>query len=264
MHPYLARVGPIVVPTHDFFVLLGTLVAAVLFVSEAGRRGLLSERLLWVVAGALACGALGARLATAWRYVAITGDASVVGILLRGGRSILGGLSGAYVGAIVAKRLVGYRGRTGDLFAPGLALGMAVGRVGCLLSEQLGTPTTLPWGVRLSAAAAARIPNCPAYCATAAMHPSFAYEIGFHATMFAALWWWLRPRVRVAGDLFKLYLLCYAVFRFGVEFVRGNDVVWQGLTRSQLFLVPSTLLLAWYFVRRWRPLAPAVAGGARA
>jgi prolipoprotein diacylglyceryl transferase len=264
MHPYLARVGPFVVGSHDFFVLVGTLVASALFVSEASRRGLLTERLLWVVAGTLVFGALGARLATAWRYVAVTGDTSLAGIFVRGGRSILGGLSGAYVGAIVTKRLVGYRRRTGDLFAPGLALGMAIGRWGCFFTEQVGTPTALPWGMRLAPEAARRIANCPAYCATAAMHPSFVYEIAFHAAMFVALWWWLRPRVRVEGDLFKIYLLCYAVFRFLVEFVRGNEAVWQGLTRSQLFLIPSTLLLAWYFARRWRALPPAAPVGARA
>ena len=37
-----------------------------------------------------------------------------------------------------------------------------------------------------------------------------------------------------------------------VEFVRGNQVVWEGLTRSQLFLIPSTMLLLLYF---WRQLA---------
>ena len=52
-----------------------------------------------------------------------------------GNRSVLGGLVGAWLGVHVAKRAVGYRLRTGDLFAPAVALGMAVGRVGCLLTE---------------------------------------------------------------------------------------------------------------------------------
>jgi prolipoprotein diacylglyceryltransferase len=60
---------------------------------------------------------------------------------------------------------------------------------------------------------------------------------------------YFRPRVRVEGDLFKIYLLSYAVFRFFVEFVRGNPPLWNGLSASQLFLIPSTLLLVLYFVR---------------
>lgn len=252
MHPILLRLGPFVVPSHDAFVLLGVLAAAALFRHEARRRGMWGdERLPWIVAGTLLCGAIGARLATLWHYVADSGDASLAGILVRGGRSVLGGLAGAYAGALLTKRVVGYRRRTGDLFAPAVALGMAVGRVGCLLSEPPGTPTTLPWGIRLTPAEAAAIPACPAWCfAATPLHPSFVYEIAFHLAAFAALWWWLRPRARVEGDLFKLFLLGYAVFRFLVEFVRGNEVVWHGLTRSQLFLIPSTALLAGYFVRR--------------
>jgi hypothetical protein len=42
------------------------------------------------------------------------------------------------------------------------------------------------------------------------------------------------------------------VFRFGVEFVRGNDVVALGLTRSQWFLFATGPLIAWYFVRQFR------------
>src|SRR5206468_6109316 len=139
------------------------------------------------------------------------------GMVLRGGRSILGGLTGAYVGAHITKRLVGYTRKTGDLFAPAVALGMAIGRVGCFLSEQVGTPTTLPWGLRLSNATLARIPNC-SYCTPGvSLHPSFLYEIAFHLAMFVLLLVYLRPRVRVEGDLFKIYLLAYALFRFFVE-----------------------------------------------
>ena len=133
-----------------------------------------------------------------------------------------------------------------------LALGMAIGRIGCFLSEQVGTPTTMPWGLRLSDATLARIPNCP-YCTPGvALHPSFLYESAFHLAMFFVLLGYLRPRVRVEGDLFKIYLLAYAVFRFFVEFVRGNIVVWHGLSGSQLFLIPSTMLLAGYFIRQRR------------
>ncbi len=77
----------------------------------------------------------------------------------------------------VAKRLVGYRVRTGDLFAPAVALGMAVGRVGCLLTELPGTPTGTSYGIRLDADAAQRL-GAPA---GVPLHPSFVYEIVFHA-----------------------------------------------------------------------------------
>lgn len=251
MLPTLFHIGPYAVGTHDFFVLLGVSAATVVFFAEGRRRRMLDERLVWIAIGALVCGGIAARLSTAWQYLALAPEPSLLGLLERGGKSILGGLAGAYLGAIATKRLVGYRERTGDLFAPAIALGMAIGRWGCFLTEQIGTPTRWPWGISVSRELAEHIPNCPACASGARMHPSFIYEIIFHAAMFGWLWW-LRSRVYVKGELLKIYLICYAVFRFAVEFVRGNEVVWAGLTRSQLFLIPSTLLLLLYFWRQWR------------
>jgi phosphatidylglycerol:prolipoprotein diacylglycerol transferase len=248
--PVLFRVSDVEVGTHGFFVTLGILAAVGVLLLEARRRHVHDIRLLWVVVGALFSGAVAAKLATVWRYLRAAPDPSLHGALVYGGKSVLGGLAGAYVGVIVTKRLVGWKVKTGDLFAPAVALGMAVGRWGCFLTEQVGTATTLPWGVHVSPEAAARIPNCPACAAGAAMHPSFLYEIAFHAVMFGMLLW-LRRRVRVPGELFKIYLAAYAVFRFAVEFVRGNQPLWAGLSGSQVFLIPSMALLAAYFVRQW-------------
>ena len=264
MHPVLFHIGTWPVPSHEAFIFLGVVAATMVFWRQADRSGPFDERLLWIVAGTLFAGAIGAKVGTGWRYVTVTHDHSFAGILARGGRSIVGGLAGAYVGAVLTKRLVGYRRRTGDLFAPAVALGMAIGRIGCFLSEQIGTPTTLPWGLQFSDETLRRIPNCP-YCVPGVgLHPSFIYEIVFHAAMLVWLITYWRPRITVEGDLFKIYLLAYAIFRFFVEFVRGNPVLWNGLTGSQLFLIPSTLLLVAYFVRRRRvdrnPHPPIVVG----
>jgi prolipoprotein diacylglyceryltransferase len=167
---------------------------------------------------------------------------------LYGNRSILSGLVGAYVGVLLAKRLTGYREKTGDLFAPAVAIGMAVGRVGCLLTELPGTPTGLSWGITLSAAQAAGIPGA---VPGVALHPSFAYEIAFHLAAFAALLW-ARGRLTERGELFNLYVIGYAVFRLLVEFVRGNEVVFAGLSRPQLFLAACLPLGAWHVVRAAR------------
>ena len=251
MLPILFHVGRFPVATHDFFVLLGLLAATAVYLYEARRRAMLHDQILVIAVGSLLCGAVAAKLSTSWQYLALTPEPTLLGMLERGGKSILGGLAGAYAGAILSKWLIGYRERTGDLFAPAVALGMAIGRWGCFLTEQIGTPTQLPWGIRVGKEVAEHIPNCPHCAAGMKMHPSFLYEIIFHALMFGCLWW-LRPRVHVKGELLKIYLICYALFRFSVEFVRGNQVVWMGLTRSQLFLIPSTLLLALYFLRQWR------------
>jgi prolipoprotein diacylglyceryltransferase len=231
--------GP--VPSHQLFVLLGAVVAGAVFAAEARRRGQTDERLAFVLLGAVVGGAIFMRLGTWLQHVDLRANASLTEQWLYGNRSILGGLVGAWLGVHVAKRLVGYRSRTGDLFAPAVALGMAVGRIGCLLTEAPGTPTGAGWGITLDADAAART-GAPA---GVPMHPSFVYEIAFHLVAFAALWFWLRRRSLPPGESFVWYVGAYGVFRFLVEFVRGNDVAWAGLTRPQLFLlvaIPFVLL----------------------
>ncbi len=259
MIPVLFRVGPLAVPTHEFFIGVGVLLAGLVFLHEARRRGELDDKILGVLLGALIGAAVFAKASTAWRYLQAEPDPSLAGIWLHGGRSVLGGLAGAYLGAVVAKRLVGYRSSTGDLFAPAVAIGMAVGRIGCFLTEQVGTATSLPWAISVDAAVAARIPMCPGCAAGTPMHPSYLYEIAFHAAMFVLLWRG-RDRWAVRGESFKVYLLAYGIFRFGLEFVRGNQVMFGGLTGSQLFLLATVPLLGAYFARRLLTGAPAMEG----
>jgi phosphatidylglycerol---prolipoprotein diacylglyceryl transferase len=234
--------------THNLFVGLGVAAAAVVFVLEARRRNVTDERIWVIVAGALIGGAVFARLGTWFEHLDLRRNASLLEQWLYGNRSILSGLVGAYAGALLAKRLTGYRERTGDLFAPAVALGMAIGRIGCLLTELPGTPTSLPWGITLTPAEAARIPHA---VAGVPLHPSFAYEIAFQLLAFAALLW-LRGRISEPGELFKLYLVGYALFRFLVEFVRGNEVAFAGLTRPQLFLAVCLPVAAAHVVRQAR------------
>ena len=129
------------------------------------------------------------------------------------------------------------------------------GRIGCFLTEQIGTPTGLPWGVTVTPEMAAAMPYCPSCASGLPMHPSFLYEVAFHALAFLIL-------IRVSGsigrpgDSFKLYLVAYALFRFGVEFVRDNPELGWGLSGSQLFLLltlPVAFLVLWRRSRRSAP-----------
>ena len=245
MRPVLFEVLGRGVPTHEFFICLGVAVAAFIYFLEARRKGRLTEQTAWIAVGALIGGAILAKVGSAWRFVG--SGATVEELFLFGGRSILGGLAGAYIGALIAKRLVGYRQSTGDLFAPAVAIGLAIGRIGCFLTEQVGTPTTMPWGITVSAETAASIPNCPQCLTAQPMHPSFLYEIAFMAVAFAVLWW---GRDRLAAGLsFKLFLLSYGLFRFGLEFVRGNPEMAFGLSGSQIFLLLTIPLLIVHVAR---------------
>lgn len=249
MHPVLFTVGDVTVRSHDFFVLLGVAVASLIFFREVRQRRCWDERLWTVVALTLVGGALGMRASGFVRHLDLSDNPGLVDAWRYGAKSILGGLTGAYLGALLGKRISGYTSRTGDLFAPAVALGMAVGRVGCFLTEAPGRATSLPWAVHVSPAEASAMPFCPACSAGLGMHPSFLYEIGFHLLSFVALRR-MRHRIDAPGELLTLWLAAYAVFRFLVEFVRANETVWLGLTRPQWFLLPGVVLLALHLRRQ--------------
>jgi phosphatidylglycerol---prolipoprotein diacylglyceryl transferase len=251
VHPVLFHLGDVAVPTHDVFTVLGVSVALLVFGWEVRVHGGRDPRLWQLAGGALITGALFARISTSWRYLAATPDPSLAGLWLQGGKSVLGGLAGAYLGVHLTKRLLGYRGRTGDRFAPAVAAGLAVGRVGCFLSEPIGTPTSVPWGVTLAPEVAEAMPGCPSCSLGLPMHPSFLYEAAFHLLAFLVLVRYGR-RLSAAGESFTLYLLAYGLFRFGVECVRDTPDMLAGLTGSQLFLLVTLPLLLTHVTRQAR------------
>ncbi len=227
------------IPTHGLFVGLGVLAAVVVFVHEARRRGHTDDRLLIVVTGALVGGAVFMRLGTWLQHVDLRANATLAEQWAYGNRSILGGLVGAWLGVHVAKRLCGYRLRTGDLFAPAVAIGMCVGRIGCLLTELPGTPTGSSWGITLDRAEAARLGGP----AGVPLHRFLRLRDRLPPRRVRRDLVLAAPPFPAAGGDLRLVRRRYGVFRFLVEFVRGNEVAWNGLTRPQLFLAVTIPLV---------------------
>jgi prolipoprotein diacylglyceryltransferase len=268
MLPVLAELGPLRLATHDVFTVAGLLAGLALYYRALRRDRLLDTRIVLISLAALVGGAIGARVATSWEVVdeVTAAGLPLTYVITHGPRSIIGGLAGGYVTVVLAKRALGYTLSTGDYYAAAIPLALAIGRVGCFLSElPLGTPTDLPWAMTVSPEVAAAFPRCPG-CG-GPMHPSMLYEIGFHAAAFGVIAW-RGTLLPVRGDTLKAYLLAYAAFRFAVELVRGNEVQALGLTGPQLVLIPLAALLVVHFVRRLHSGAyrlpipePAIAGG---
>jgi prolipoprotein diacylglyceryltransferase len=227
------------IDTHSVFVALGLAAAGMIFIVESRRRGQTDPRLAYLVLGALVGAALAARLGTWAQHLDPSRNLNLVEQLAFGHASMLSALVGAWAGVHVAKRISRYPLRSGDLFAPAVALAMAIGRLGCFFTENPGTPTGVGWGIALGPDAAARV-GAPA---GVPLHPSFLYEVAFHLVAFALLWFWLRHESIAAGETLTLYIAAYGIFRFFVEFVRGNEVVWLGMSRPQLFLIVTIPLL---------------------
>jgi phosphatidylglycerol:prolipoprotein diacylglycerol transferase len=125
-----------------------------------------------------------------------------------------------------------------------LALGYAIGRIGCQLSGDgdYGKPTDLPWGMSYPKGT---VPT------TVDVHPTPVYET---LAMGLVAWglWSLRDRVR-PGVLFAIYLVCAGVERFLIEFIRRNADTVAGLTDAQVFSLAMVLVgVAWIALVRSR------------
>jgi phosphatidylglycerol:prolipoprotein diacylglycerol transferase len=143
---------------HPVFETPGYVAGYVAFRRARMRRGdVIDEPKRWTVIAAAAVGALvGSRvlgLAEQWPTVLAAARSRHIPALLftPGGKTIVGGLLGAWLAVELIKRFSGIEARTGDLFAIPLCIGIAVGRVGCLVAgladDTFGKPTNLSWAV---------------------------------------------------------------------------------------------------------------------
>ncbi len=135
------------------------------------------------------------------------------------GKTIVFGLVGGYLGVELAKARLGIRVKTGDSFALPVAASVGVGRLGCFVAGCChGTVTSLPWGVDFGDGLR--------------RHPTQLYETAFHLTAALGLAWLSRHGL-LRGQLFKLYLIAYLIYRSLTEFIRPEPVLALGLSAYQ-------------------------------
>jgi phosphatidylglycerol:prolipoprotein diacylglycerol transferase len=242
MRPILFHIGELAVPSFWAMAFLGFLVALVVIRRDMHERGL-PERLsydmvLWAYVG----GWVGARLfviPTGWRYFI---DAPLAFLLSGSGWAWYGGVIGGAVAVLVWARRAGVPGLLiADIAAPALAIGLAVGRVGCQLAGDgdYGVPTDLPWGMSYPDGV---VPT------TERVHPTPIYELVCYVAIFVVLWR-QRHRGLPAGHLIGQYLVYSGLARFLVEFLRRNPAWLLGLTTAQWMSLASMAIGVWLLRR---------------
>ncbi|HXE81444.1 MAG TPA: prolipoprotein diacylglyceryl transferase [Vicinamibacterales bacterium] len=174
--------------------------------------------------------------------------------LLRSGGVFYGGLILAVVVALWYMRRHDLpMWTTCDAFAPAIALGHAVGRLGCLAAGCCyGAPTDLPWGITFTDPRAAENVGTPLH---QALHPTQLYESGAELLVLGILLATERRGRPFPGRTFWLYLLLYGVSRFVIEFFRGDPrgMVFGTISTSQLIsliIIPLSVVMLIVLSRR--------------
>lgn len=229
---------------HWLFETLAYLVAFRVYLALRRREGdVVTNHSRWsVIAAAALGGALGSKLL----YLAEDPSATLSHLrdatYLLGGKSIVGGLLGGVIAVEATKTVIGVTRSTGDLFALPLAIGIAIGRVGCFLGglsdRTYGLPTSLPWGWDFGDG----VPR----------HPTQIYEIVFLVVLAMLIG---RGRSWAAGDRFKGFMVAYLSFRIVVDAIKPGVPIALGLTAIQWAAVAGLVYCSREIVRWLRTIA---------
>jgi phosphatidylglycerol:prolipoprotein diacylglycerol transferase len=247
MHPILFRIGNW--PVYSYGVLLAAayLTALQLAVVRARHRGVDGARVMDLGIYLIIAALIGAKLMLVivdFRYF-VANPRELTSLVSAGG-VFYGGLIGALITAIVLVRRYNFRiWTTADLFAPGIALGHVIGRLGCLMAGCCyGRPTDLPWGITFTNPDAAANVGTPLGIP---LHPTQLYDAGAELLILVLLLVTERRGRAFEGRTFWLYMLLYGISRFIIEFFRGDDRgVMMGVSTSQfvsLVVVPLAIVM---------------------
>ena len=261
MHPILFNAGPITIYSYGVLLATAYLIGLWMAVRRARAAGIdgnrIMDMLIWVIIAAL----VGAKaLLFIVDFEHFTSSWAEFTTLLRSGGVFYGGLIAAILVCIYQlrkHRLALWP--SADLFAPGIALGYMVGRLGCLMAGCCyGKPTDVAWAITFTDPAANFNVGTPL---NVALHPTQLYESAAGLVIFLVLMFLEKRPGAFAGRTFWSFAFLYSVLRFIIEFYRGDDrgLVLDMLSTSQFISVvlgPISLVMLWYLSRANRPVVP--------
>jgi phosphatidylglycerol:prolipoprotein diacylglycerol transferase len=246
------HIGPLTLQTFGICFGLAFVVCGAVLARRLGEIGKPRDWSYEIVFSALVGGIVGARVDyIIENYDKVSGD--LLGNIFSGtGLVWIGGLIGGALGVVLWAWRRGFLGvALLDLCAAPLAIGYAIGRIGCQVSGDgdYGKPSDLPWAMSYPKGT---VPTDDK------VHPTPIYEtLAMGAA--AVVLWNLRDRFR-PGVLFALYLVIAGVERLLVEFIRRNEEAALGLTLPQLLSVGMIVAGGVWLIRARGPRPAAAAG----
>jgi phosphatidylglycerol:prolipoprotein diacylglycerol transferase len=262
MYPVIFEWGPITIYSFGVLMAAGFYFGSLSAVKEYERRGGDGEQLWSMLVWVFLAGLISSRVLSIFNNPTAFLDAPLSELLAGSGFVWYGGFLGGALAAWLIGRGKGMSFLTlADCCAPGLAIGQALGRVGCHVSGDgdWGTPTTLPWGYAYTNGIAPWEHPPGVY-----VHPTAVYEAIAYTAVFLVIWK-LRHRNPPLGALFAIYLVGNGFFRFLVEFIRVEPRFAFGLSQAQYIGIGMTIVgIAWLISLRGAAPAPRITGRAAA
>lgn len=255
MQPIAFQLGPVTVHWFGVCIALAFLAGMWTAARRAPLTGIAGEHIAdLVVPWLLIGGIIGARtmfVVTYWHDEFAGKPLWEIFMIQRGGLVFYGGLIGASLAVVIfalIKKLSVWK--LADILAPSIALGSMFGRIGCLMNGCcFGRACDLPWAIRF-----------PHDHATGGqpVHPTEIYDSLLNLALYLGLAWLFRHRRKFDGQIFSIYLMCYAVTRSTVELFRGDysDAhIHSGLTPAHLLSIGIFGAgIAFFFVLRNRTM----------
>jgi phosphatidylglycerol:prolipoprotein diacylglycerol transferase len=243
--PQIAKIGGLEIAWHGVFTAVGV-ICGVGVAAFFGRRAGLGEDAIYNTALALVIGGIiGARaLYVLENLDQFRDDPLDVFAINAGGISIYGALIGGTLagGAYALWRRLPHFGQMADIAAMGGIIGMAVGRIGDIINgEHFAKTTDWPIGVLYTNPNSPSYPRFTAVDPPLAQHPAVAYELVGDLLIFAALFVLYRVLKR-DGLVFWAWVFLYGAMRFGISFLRDDNIVFAGLRLAQLIALGAMIL----------------------
>ena len=257
MHPILFEVGNWPVYSYGVLLALAYLAGLQLAVMRARRAGLDSARIMDLGIYLIIAALVGAKLMLVVVDFSYFRDhPRELLSLVRVGGVFYGGLIFALLAGLwLVRRYKLPVWSAADMYAPGVALGHIIGRLGCLLAGCCyGRPTDLPWGITFTSPVAAASAGTPLGIP---LHPTQIYDAGAELLILIVLLVLERRGRSYPGRTWWLYMLLYAVARFIVEIFRADDRgIIAGVSTSQfvsLVIAPIAIVMLLRLKRAGRP-----------
>jgi phosphatidylglycerol---prolipoprotein diacylglyceryl transferase len=248
------ELGPFSISPHGVGIAVGFLLGARLMLPAANRKGI-SEDDVYALLTRAAIGAIvGARIAYVINHFNEYDSIVDVFKIWEGGISLLGGFVGAIIAALpeMRKRKLSFW-QVMDAAAPGMALGVIIGRIGDLIvADHLGKPTSFFLAYECPPANVETASPCNGGTIGAVHQPAF-YDLVLTIALLALLLR-LRRSPRYDGFLFLVFCTWYGIGRIIEDFMRVDETHGTGLTGSQWTSVVVVLIAGgWLLLRRRTP-----------